>query len=176
MFFFKRIIPIILFVITVSQIHAQDVKVRNVTFTQKDELIIIRYDLDGKLNKKYKVDLSLSDDYGVTFQIKPEALRGNVGKNITPGNGKEIIWEMTKDYPNGLEGEGYVFAVDAKLQKSGSKFKFLYFMLGGAVFGDIVAFKAHNIDTTTDFAGYSLMGTVLGIYIYWAYKHAPKNP
>lgn len=138
MFFSKRIIPIILFVIINSQIHAQDVKVRNVTFTQMDELIIIRYDLDGRLNKKYKVTLSLSDDFGVTFQIKPKALLGHVGKNITPGNGKEIIWEMTEDYPNGLEGEGYVFAVDAELQKGGSKF--LYYLLGGGAVGGIVYF------------------------------------
>jgi len=102
MFFTKRIIPILLFVLTISYIHAQEVRVRNVTFTQMDELIIIRYDLDGQPNKKYKINLSLSDNFGVTFRIKPKALRGNAGKNITPGNGKEIIWEMTEDYPNGL--------------------------------------------------------------------------
>ena len=143
MFFFKRIIPIILFVITVSQIHAQDVKVRNVTFIQMGKLIIIRYDLDGGLDKKYKVNLSLSDDYGVTFQIKPKALRGNVGKNITPGNGKKIIWEMTKDYPNGLEGEGYVFAVDAELQKGGN---FISYLLGGGTVAVIVYFVIQRGD------------------------------
>ena len=140
--FFKRIIPIMLFIITVSQIHAQDVMVRNVTFTQSDERIIIRYDLEGKLDKKYKVNLSLSDDYGATFRIIPKALRGNVGKNITPGDGKEIIWEMTRDYPNGLEGEGYVFAVDAELQKKSSKL--LYYLLGGGAIGGIVYFVTQS--------------------------------
>lgn len=138
MLFFKRIIPIILSVITVSQIHAQDVKVRNVTFKQEGELIIIRYDLDGKLNKKYRVNLSLSDDYGVTFKIKPKAIRGDLGKNITPGKGKEIIWDMTKDYPDGLEGKGFVFAVDAELQKGSSKF--LYYLLGSGAISGIVYF------------------------------------
>ena len=137
-YFTKRLFPIILLFIGITYSHAQDVQVRNVTFTQMDELIIIRYDLDGLLNKEYQVKLSLSDDYGASFRIKPYAVRGDVGKGVIPGVGKEIIWTITDDYPTGIEGDGFVFAVDAELKKGGSKF--LYYLLGGGVVGGIVYF------------------------------------
>ena len=143
MYVTKRIIPVIFALLAIGQIHAQEVKVRNVTFKQEGELIIIHYDLDGSLNKKYKVNILLSDDYGATFNIKPKAVKGDVGKNISPGKAKEIVWEMTKDFPDGLEGEGFVFAVDAKLQKGGGKF--FYYLLGGGVVGGVVYFVSKNV-------------------------------
>ncbi len=125
--------------IVVFEINAQEVEVKNVTFTQMDELIFIRYDLNGKPSKKYTIDITLSDNYGYSFRIKPRKVQGDVGKDITPGSGKEIIWEMTEDFPNGLEGEGFVFAVDAKLQKNGGG-KTLYYLLGAGVVGGVVYF------------------------------------
>lgn len=125
-----RKISILLFLlISIVQINAQEVEVKNVSFTQLDELIFIKYDLIGKMNKKYTIEISLSDNYGYSFRLKPHTVRGDVGKDITPGKDKQIIWEMTEDYPNGLEGEGYVFAVDATLQKNGGG-KTLYYLLG----------------------------------------------
>jgi hypothetical protein len=91
---------------------------------------VIQYDLEGIPNKKYHVNLSLSDDYGETFTIKPASVQGDVGKSVTSGPDKEILWDIVKDYPGGLGGEGFVFAVDAKLQKSS---KAVYYILGGGV-------------------------------------------
>ncbi len=130
MFFLKWITTLLLFLLAVNQTRAQDVDVKNVTFTQRNEAIIIKYDLDGIPNKKYHVNISLSDDYGVSFRIRPKSVRGDVGQNVTSGQGKEIVWDMTKDFPNGISQEGFVFAVDAKLQKSN---KAIYYLLGGGV-------------------------------------------
>jgi len=124
-----RKISILFLLISIVQINAQEVKVENVSFTQMDELIFIEYDLIGKINKKYTIDVSLSDNYGFSFRLKPQTVRGDIGKDIIPGKDKQIIWEMTEDYPNGLEGEGFVFAVDATLQKSEGG-KTLYYLLG----------------------------------------------
>jgi len=129
---FRRISTIIFLFIVINSLNAQEVEVKNVSFTQMDEIIVIKYDLIGKTNKKYTIDISLSDNYGTSFRITPRTVRGDVGKGITPGRGKKIIWEMTEDYPNGLEGEGFVFAVDATLQKSGGG-KTLYYELGAGV-------------------------------------------
>ena len=138
MVFLKRVIPIILLFMMTAQIHAQDVKVENVSFSQRGELIVVRYDLKGQPNKKYEVKLTLSDDYGATFKIRPNAVSGAVGKNVRAGTDKQIIWEIMKDFPGGIGGEGFAFAVDAELQKGGSKW--LYYLLGGGAAGTIVYF------------------------------------
>jgi len=110
---------------------AQQTQVTNVSFKQSQDLIIVRYDLIGQYNKKFKVDLYLSDNFGTTFSIRPRSVSGDVGKDIHPGRGKEIVWEFIRDYPY-LEGEGLVFAVDAEQQKKSSA---LWIILGGGVIG-----------------------------------------
>ncbi|MFO7891375.1 MAG: hypothetical protein R6V04_13670 [bacterium] len=149
---FRRIITIIFLLIAIISLHAQEVEIKNVSFTQMDEIIIIKYDLIGEMNKKYTIDISLSDNYGTSFRITPRTIRGDVGKGITPGRSKEIIWEMTEDYPNGLEGEGFVFAVDAALQKSGGG-KTLYYLLGAGVVGGVVYFVTQGQGETGEDKG-----------------------
>ncbi len=110
---------------------AQTVDVRNVAFEQKGEAIFIRYDLQGIAGKKYQVTVRLSSDYGNTFRIEPKSLAGDAGKNVLPGAGREIRWDFLRDYPNGLEGEGFVFSVEARLQKKAVTWP--YIAGGGAV-------------------------------------------
>jgi len=143
MTFLKKYIVILIFLTYITQsISAQLVSVQNVTFKQIDELIIVHYDLEGNPKRKYKVELYLSDDGGATFTIRTKALHGDVGKNIVPGSGKEIIWEMMDDYPNGLEGENFVFAVDVKLQKG--RGKALLYILGAGAVGGIAYYFAQK--------------------------------
>ena len=103
---------------------ARDAQVRNVTFEPRGDDIFIRYTLLGNASEKFRVALSLSDDYGQSFELKPFSVEGDIGQGITPGGGKQIVWRMKRDYPSGLDGEGYVFAVDATLQKGGTKWKY----------------------------------------------------
>jgi hypothetical protein len=108
--------------------YAQYLQVRNVRFEDNDETISVYYDLDGMMEKSYNVSITLSDDFGNTFKVKPKAITGDVGKNIKPGKDKTIIWYVKEDFPDGLSGQGFVFAVDAKLQRSRSK---LPIIIGG---------------------------------------------
>lgn len=139
----RRISITIFLLIAIISLNAQEVEVKNVTYTQMDELIFIEYDLIGEMNKKYTIDISLSDNYGTSFRITPRTVSGDVGKGITPGRDKQIIWEMTEDYPKGLEGEGFVFAVDAALQKSDGG-NTLYYLLGAGVVGGVVYFVTQS--------------------------------
>ncbi|MBN1894363.1 hypothetical protein JW906_07695 [bacterium] len=119
-------------------IRAQDTQVTEVRFEQDGGKIVIRYDLSGKPGKKYTVFVELSNDEGKTFRIKPHSVLGNVGKNVLPGTGKSIVWDMQRDYPQGLEGEGFVFAVSARLQKSGKKWPYLLGLTLAGGFGYFV--------------------------------------
>ena len=111
-------------------VNAQGLQVSDVRFEDKGETVLVFYDLDGPTGKKVTINLLLSDDYGESFSIRPKTISGDVGKNVSSGIGKKIIWHIKKDYPNGLQGEGFVFAVDAETRKSRSK---LPYILGGSV-------------------------------------------
>jgi len=139
---FRFIFLLPFFLIFVSRLFSQGLQVSNVRFEDRGETIVVKYELSGTSGRKYKVSLLLSDDYGVSFNIKPRAVFGDVGKSIKPGLGKQITWYMKKDFPNGLKGEGFVFAVDAELQKGKSKFS-LYF-LGTGIVGGVVYFVAKS--------------------------------
>ena len=57
---------------------------------------------------------------------------------MKPGYGKKIVWHIIEDIPQGLKGDGFAFAVDAKVTKGGSKWP-LYLagaagVIGGTVF------------------------------------------
>ena len=121
----------------------QDLRVENVTFEQIGEKIVVRYDLTGQTDKVYKVSLLLSDNSGISYSIEPKTLSGNVGKGITPGKNKYIVWDYTKDFPDGLEGDRFVFAVDAELQSGGGNA--LYYLLGAGAIGGIVYFVTNKL-------------------------------
>jgi hypothetical protein len=127
----------IFFLVMPFVISGQSPVVQNVTFEQAGDDIIVKYSLTGDLNKKYNVTVSVSDDFGRTYRIHPVSVEGDIGKNVRPGRDKQIIWKLRRDIPGGLEGEGYMFAVDASLQKSGKKWPYF---AGAAVAGGVVYF------------------------------------
>lgn len=102
--------------------------VRNLQLAQDDRQVTIRFDLSGPA-KNYAVRLLLSTDGGRTFQPLPEAVRGDVGKNIAPGAGKQIVWNVRSDFPDGLAGEQYRVQVVAEKQGG----RTLLYVLGGAL-------------------------------------------
>ena len=127
---------VLLLLVFQSESWGQALNIKNVRFEEKDEAVVVKYDLDGVVGEKYKVTLSLSDNFGESFKIRPKNTQGDVGKNVKPGAGKEIIWNLYKDFPNGLSGEGFVFAVDAELQ--GGKSKLPYYLAGAGVVGGVI--------------------------------------
>ncbi len=104
----------ILFLGPVAVVQAQDVQVRNVQAYQQGNNVVIEYDLNGDQRVTYDVDLRLSRDGGNTFDYAPSATSGAVGSGVSPGTGKEIVWAVLQDFPDGLEGENYQFKVLAE--------------------------------------------------------------
>ena len=130
-----------------SFLQAQELAVKNVRFEDQGETLVVRYDLDGLVGKNYEVTLLLSDDGGDTFSIRPMTIYGDVGKNVKPGTDKSITWHLKQDYPQGLSGERFAFAVDAELQKGGGKWS--YYVLGSGVVGGVVYFLTKGKEETT---------------------------
>ena len=109
---------------------SQSLEVKNVQFESDGKTVKIKYDLYGDVNKKYKIVLKLSDDNGFSYTIHPKTVTGDIGKSVKPGESKVIFWNLKEDFPAGLDGDNYVFAVEAELQK-GSKWP--YYLLGTTV-------------------------------------------
>lgn len=130
-----------LFILFAFYLPAQDLMVSNVTFQQDNELIKIRYDLNGKSGKKYPINLILSSASNKTFSHIPRAVTGDVGK-VAPGTGKEIVWALTKDFPDGLKGDAFVFTVTAHYKKSNLP----NYLLGGgaALLGGVAYIVTQN--------------------------------
>jgi PKD repeat protein len=112
--------------LALAQAHGE--VVRNVQLEQEDGRVVVSYDLTGTA-KKYNVDLLLSTDGGQNFQPLPLQVTGDVGKGIRPGAGKEIVWMVLDDFPEGLAGEQYRLQVAAKKQGG----KGLLYLVGGAI-------------------------------------------
>lgn len=90
---------------------SQDVHVRNVQAYQQGKNVIIEYDLKGDNRVTFDVDLRLSRNGGETFDYAPTAVSGAVGSGVPSGQGKEIVWAVLQDFPDGLDGTDYQFKV-----------------------------------------------------------------
>lgn len=107
--------------------HGQSLAVENVRFTQHtDAKVTITYDLTGDPSQKYAVALSIFlPDSRQKVPIPQRSLSGAVGQSVRPGHNLEIVWDLLRDYPNGLEGDGYRFIIDAFIPKSSSKWPWI---------------------------------------------------
>ena len=121
--------------LVIKPVNAQMVSglsVRNVHFTDLGDTVRVQYDLYAKSDKKYIVSQLLSYDGGDTFSIIPRTLSGDVGGGIYEGKNKTIFWHINRDFPEGLIGDDFVFAVEAKLDKPKSKLPYILFTAGVA--------------------------------------------
>lgn len=66
----------------------------NIDVSTSDDKMIIAYDLEGKSDEVYNVQLIFKKEDGTLIQ--PQSIKGDYGKVIT-GEGKAIIWEVYKD-------------------------------------------------------------------------------
>lgn len=99
---------------------AQDTpKAANVRFQASDSKVVITYDLRGERDMHYRVSVFLRKESDPSRSFKPKLVTGDVGENVTAGEGRQIVWDLRKEVPTGLEGSDYFFVVTAEKQSSG---------------------------------------------------------
>lgn len=76
-----------------ASLQAQDIT--NIDVISSDNTMIITYDLFGKKSETYTVALLFKTADG--GDIRPKSIAGDVGKKVTPGKGKTIVWDVYKD-------------------------------------------------------------------------------
>jgi hypothetical protein len=147
----KSLVIAFLFFFSFMQcLAAEDGLVSNVSFEQEDELIKIRYDLQGGSDKAYNVVLSFSTVNNTDYHYKPKSITGDIDK-VTCGEGKEINWAFKQEFPQGLNAKDLVFTVTAESPKN----NMLYYLVGGgaALLGVVAIIATHNNDEASDATG-----------------------
>ena len=117
--------------------QAQSIAVENVRFSQQvDHRVVVTYDLLGDSKKRYNVILSLLNPTSrKKVPLSSKNLSGAVGKKVKPGKDLQIVWDLKKDYPDGLEGERFRFIIDAYWRKKTGARRFSWFLVGAAAGG-----------------------------------------
>jgi len=100
-FISKLIVFIFVLVLGVAHDSQSTTEVRNLQVKQRFDayLVDITFDLIDPDRNSLSIAVEASDDGGKTWNGKPKTLSGDVGDGITPGNGKNIVWDVGKDLP-----------------------------------------------------------------------------
>lgn len=107
--------------------------VSNVHYAVNGFRVKVWFDLAGKKDAKYNVGILLRNRNDPAFRYAPKALTGNVGTGAFAGRNNLIVWDMSKEFPQGLQGSGYYFVVNAQRVSSGHSTSILTWIGAGAV-------------------------------------------
>jgi hypothetical protein len=92
----------------------------NVEYKVANGKVIITYDLPGSTDQLYDVSLILKRTSNVEDAYEPKSVSGDIGEERYGGKNKQIIWEIKKDFPEGLTGEDFYFIIRAEKINEGS--------------------------------------------------------
>ncbi len=109
----KQFFLVSFFFITLTHLHAR--QVTNIRAEQEGKKNIIYYDLTGaKQGRKFNISIYCSTDRGRYFDGALKSVSGDIGKNVTAGYNKKIIWDVLKDREK-LTGDDIRFEVRAEI-------------------------------------------------------------
>jgi hypothetical protein len=119
--------------------------VENVKYNVVNGRVMINYDLEGNADETYKVFLTLRRTGNSNIIYTPISVSGDIGEGHFAGSGRQIIWDMSKDFPEGLSGEDYYFVINAT-ETSSSISSLVWIGIGvAAAAGAVAAFIfSHN--------------------------------
>ncbi len=120
------------------------VRVSNVRAEVSGLRVTVRYDLAGSPHRRYNVALVLRNRDNPSFRYFPKTLSGDVGAGEYAGRDKVIEWDMSREFPQGLQRNGYFFVVVAE-QAGGSSHSVGLFTWIGAAAITVVAVAAYLI-------------------------------
>lgn len=107
-------------------------QVTNVSFAVSGLHVTVRYDLQGVRNAKYYVSLLLRKRGDPSFSYSPKVLTGDVGMGSYAGRDRSIVWNMSNEFPRGLQGDDFYFVVNAKEMEPAHSTGFLAWIGAGA--------------------------------------------
>lgn len=112
--------------------------IENVRFETTADLVRIFYDLNAPVDQVHDVRITLRRESDITFVYRPLNMTGDVGTIVFPGQKRRIVWEILKEFPDGLPGDDYYFVVEAQYVEPESTTPWLWIGGGTALVGGVV--------------------------------------
>lgn len=110
----------------------------NVRFEASADLIKIYYDLNAPVDMVHDVRISLRRESDITFTYRPLNITGDVGTIVFPGQKRRVVWEILKEFPDGLPGDDFYFVIEAEHVEPEGTSSWLWIGGGAAVVGGVV--------------------------------------
>jgi hypothetical protein len=98
---------------------ADDIRVDKVRFEVVGKKVIISYDLVGPADTDCKILITLKSRGDPSFSYVPGSLTGDVGEGRFVGMGRQVVWDFSTEFPEGLRFEDYYFQVGAERVSGG---------------------------------------------------------
>ena len=118
---FVLVVTIVLQAIPLSKSRAEDdIRLENVRSEVSPGKIIVYYDLIGPRDEGYEVTLTLRRQSDKSFAYTPKILSGDLGRGLFAGRNRKVIWDTSKEFPQGLGWDDYYFVVSASFVSRGS--------------------------------------------------------
>jgi hypothetical protein len=140
--FLRVVLAVVLFLQAAPVVLAQEeepLSVTNVRFELSGVIVRVEYDLGGAADRVYRISLYIRRENDPMFQYRPVNVAGDIGQVVFPGEKKKVTWEITKEFPVGLEGDDYYFVVQAEKTPEESSDTLWWVGGGAAVVGGVVA-------------------------------------
>ena len=117
----------------------EPIKAQNLRFQVVGTKIVVRFDLEGPLDRDYAIKLTLKREQNQSFVHIPRATAGDIGEGKFAGKDRQISWDILKEFSEGLEGNDYYFVIEVELISRG--ISPLWYIGGGlAIAGSAAAF------------------------------------
>ena len=113
--------------------------VEKVRYEVTQDLVYVYYDLKGPADRPMRINLTLNRESTPLFVYRPVNLTGDIGGVVFPGQGRRIVWDFTKEFPEGLTGEDYYFIVEAQIIETESSNTILWVGGGALVVAGVAA-------------------------------------
>jgi len=96
----------------------KEFSIGNIIVDKQSDQIVVYYDLHcSEPGTDFKVNLFMEIDKGEYYHVNGGNTSGELGENITPGARKQIVWNISRDFPFGLETNEVKFVVQAIPEK-----------------------------------------------------------
>ena len=156
------LICLLFIVLTLSPgiLDAQDTgRVSNIRFETRDTNVTISYDLAGPVDAEYTIVVSLRKEGDAAFRYAPKDLRGDVGTGRSAGRNKKIIWNISREFPNGLEGTDYYFEISTEEASLSSHFGWLIgagaAVVGASIVAAVLLSSHDNASPAAELSGFA---------------------
>lgn len=131
----------------------EEVKLENISYRIAYGKVIIEYDLIGPSDKQFKIELILKREMTDSFRYEPINVSGDIGTVKNAGNKKQIIWDLSKEFPEWLNpnDKDYYFVVNVYLVSKGIN-PLIWIGGGAAILGGgaaLLLFKKDSESTPT---------------------------